>query len=216
MAATTPTGGEHESLRERKRRETRRSILEAVAELELLGGGAIDPSVITYPRIAEIAGVSERTVYRFFPTKADLDRAFLEEQPMLLGLEVDLTDVRVYPDVIEEVGRRWARRTGSAPVPDHEIGIDEYPVSYAARRARDTELVDKVMALAPDGESLGVRQRRAVVAAIQSTLSIRTIAITAQRWNLTIEEATRAHVWTARVLFEALAASAPAPWEGKP
>src|SRR3954447_14742969 len=31
-----------------------------------------DPDAITYPQVAEAAGVSLRTVYRYFPTRSDL------------------------------------------------------------------------------------------------------------------------------------------------
>jgi len=213
VAAEHPPAAEDPPLRERKRQQTRRAILEAAAEIELVGGGAIDPAAITYAHIAKVAGVSERTVYRFFPTKAELDAAYVAEQPLLLGLDPDPTDVSHYPDMIEELGRRWAERTGGARVDEHEVGVDEYPLSFAARRTRDAELVDRLMALAPDSDQLDPRQRRAIAAAVHASLSIRTIAITAQRWNLTIDEATQAHAWTGRVLLDAIASGAIEPWE---
>ena len=213
MASSRPAPeGDDVPLRERKRRLTRRAILEAVAEIELVHGGAIDPSVITYARIAEIAGVSERTVYRFFPTKAALDVAYTEDQPMLLGAEPP-SSVDRYPDMLETFGQLWAERTGDLRVEEHEVDTEDYPLSFQARRDRDAALVDDLMTLAGNAEELGPHQRRALTAAIHSAASIRSIAITAQRWNLTIAEASSAHAWTLRRLFEALAETPPDPWE---
>ncbi len=210
---TSDATGDQPSLRERKRERTRRAIIEAMAEIELIHGGMIDPSLITYARIAEIAGVSERTVYRFFPTKADLDRAYAEELPVGLGLQRHVTDLETYAQAIEEVGQRWTERLGPLRVSEHEIGIDEYPESYAKRRARDEQLVEMLLEERPQLRSLPEGQRRAIAAVINHTLSMRSVAIIAQRWNLTIEEATRIQAWAARAIFAQLARDIPEPWE---
>ena len=56
------------SLRDRRRAETRDQIRRAV--LDLLENEAL--ATISVPAVAERAGVSLRTVYRYFPTKAEL------------------------------------------------------------------------------------------------------------------------------------------------
>lgn len=205
--------GDRPSLRERKREQTRRAILEAIAEIELIHGGSIDPSLITYARIAEIADVSERTVYRFFPTKAELDQAYVEAMPIALGQPMTITDLDSYASAIEEIGRRWAARLGPVRVAEHEIDSDEYPASLASRRSRDAQLVELLVEEMPDLASLPVEQRRAIAAIVNHTLSIRSLAIIAQRWNLTIEESTRVQAWAARALLANLAAEPPRPWE---
>lgn len=204
----------HPSLRERNRARTRRAILEAIAEIELVHGGMIDPSLITYTRIAEIAGVSERTVYRFFPTRGDLDEAYTSEVPTMLDVPIpeDLT-ISTYPDLVEEIGRRWAERTGNMRVAEYEIDGEQYPLSMAARRARDQALVGEVLALVPNADTLSDRQLLTIAAALNSTISLRSIAITAQRWNLTIEEATKSHAWALRTLLESISSKTPEPWE---
>jgi hypothetical protein len=209
------TGGDdaQRSLRDRKRERTRRAILEAIAEIEMVHGGAIDPSLITYARIAEIADVSERTVYRFFPTNAELDHAYAEESPVGLGLQMEVTDVESYAEAIEEVGRRWTERLGPLRIAEHEIDAEEYPESMARRRARDAQLVEMLLAERPELQPLPEVQRRAIAAVVNHTLSIRSVAIIAQRWNLTIEEATRAQAWAARAIVARLAEEPPAPWE---
>lgn len=209
---TEPPAAPH-SLRERKRVQTRQAILEAIAEIELVHGGTIDPSLITYARIAEIAGVSERTVYRFFPTKADLDRAYADELPVGLGMRWNVDDVESYAAAIEELGRLWTERLGPVSVAERELGADEYPESLARRRARDAELVESLTRECPGLGELPETQRRAIAAVVNHTLSIRSLAIIAQRWNLTIEQTTRVQAWAARTLVARLVDAPPEPWE---
>lgn len=212
MATSDPTETQP-GLRERKREQTRRAILEAIAEIEMIHGGMIDPTLITYARIAEIAGVSERTVYRFFPTKADLDRGYSEGVPIGLGLEFRVTDVESYAATIEAVGRRWTERLGPVRVAEHEIDADDYPISMASRRARDDQLVQMLLLEHPELGDLPEVQQRAIAAVVNHTLSVRSVAIIAQRWNLTIEEATRAQAWAARTIVAGLARNSPEAWE---
>jgi AcrR family transcriptional regulator len=209
---TSESEASRPSLRVRKREQTRRAILEAIAEIEMVHGGAIDPSLITYARIAEIAEVSERTVYRFFPTKAALDQAYSEELPVGLGTEMAMTDMESYAKAMEEVGRRWTERLGPVRVAEHEIGADEYPESLARRRERDAQVVRLLLDERPELRDLPEVQQRAIAAVINHTLSIRSVAIIAQRWNLTIEEATRAQAWAARAIVAQLASQPPDPW----
>lgn len=209
-------GGEHahapRSLRERKRAQTRRAILEACAEIELFHGGAIDPERLTYARVAEIAGISERTVYRFFPTRQALDEAYAAERPIGLG-RAEPRDLDGYAAVIEDITKAWSERMGHVRVAEQEIGIEDYPLSIAARRARDLAFIDRLADLTTNAGELDDRQLRALAAAVHSTVSIRTLAISAQRWNLTLEEAGRAHAWTLRTLLAELTRRGAEPWE---
>jgi len=200
------------SLRERKRAQTRRAILEACAEIELFHGGVIDPERLTYARIAEVAGVSERTVYRFFPTKQDLDAAYLADQPIGLGLPSP-TSLEGYADVIEQVTARWSERMGHVRIAEHEVGTDDYPLGIEDRRRRDRELVERLADLVANADDLPERQLLALAAAVNSTVSVRILAISAQRWNLTLAEAGRAHAWAMRTLLEHLADRGVDPWE---
>ena len=58
------------SLRDQQADLTRDLIVRAFQELLRTD----HPDAITYPQVAEAAGVSLRTVYRYFPTRADLLR----------------------------------------------------------------------------------------------------------------------------------------------
>jgi AcrR family transcriptional regulator len=57
----------HSPLREAQAAATRVRILEACASVMATGAD------LTYNNVAEAAGVQQRTVYRYFPTKADLE-----------------------------------------------------------------------------------------------------------------------------------------------
>lgn len=200
------------SLRERKRAQTRQAILEACAEIELFHGGAIDPERLTYARIAEIAGVSERTVYRFFPTKQELDEAYATDRPIGLGHD-EPTTLDGYAAMIEEITRTWSERMGHVRIAEHEVGAEDYPHSFEARRDRDRAFIDHLAAVTANATEIDDRQLRALAAAVHSTVSVRTLAISAQRWNLTLEEAGRAHAWTLRTLLAELARQGAEPWE---
>jgi len=58
-------------LRERQRELTRNAILDAYLELAHVDGA----SAISIPAVARTAGVSPRTIYRYFPTKGELATA---------------------------------------------------------------------------------------------------------------------------------------------
>ena len=63
------------------------------------------------------------------------------------------------------------------------------------------------------GEALPVRQRLAYTAAIHSVRRFPTIAITAQRWGLTLEEAGEAHAWALEALLHAARTQEISPWK---
>jgi AcrR family transcriptional regulator len=65
---------DHRSLREQQVDLTRDLIVRAFRSLLETD----HPDAITYPQVAEAAGVSLRTVYRYFPTRADLLRSAAE------------------------------------------------------------------------------------------------------------------------------------------
>jgi AcrR family transcriptional regulator len=82
----------HSPLRRAQAAGTREQILDAVARLVERGD---DP---TYAAVAKLAGVQERTVYRHFPMKSDLHRAFWarlhESEQALVDSVKDLASLR--------------------------------------------------------------------------------------------------------------------------
>src|SRR5829696_6621765 len=90
-------------LRERRRLAARQALLDAYVELTVEGG----PEAVTFARLAERADVSERTVFRHFASRAELDEAFdqlLLERMEFPGWPARLVDV---PDFIEQLHRRF-------------------------------------------------------------------------------------------------------------
>lgn len=68
------------SIRERNRQATREVIVGAAAELLVEG----DAAALSVPAVSERSGVSVRTIYRYFPTKADLvDAVGLIDDPAI-------------------------------------------------------------------------------------------------------------------------------------
>src|SRR3954471_4794240 len=71
------------------------------------------PDAITFPQVAEAAGVSLRTVYRYFPTRADLLRIAAEWFGELAG-DVPWDDPRTVRDmagVMPHLGRLFDEHT---------------------------------------------------------------------------------------------------------
>jgi AcrR family transcriptional regulator len=90
-------------LRERRRLAARQALLDAYVELTLEGG----PDAVTFARLAERADVSERTVFRHFASRAELDEAF--DQLLLKRMEFPGWPARLaeVPDFIEHLHRRF-------------------------------------------------------------------------------------------------------------
>lgn len=97
------------SLRDQQAELTRELIMRAFQELLRND----HPDAITYPQVAEAAGVSLRTVYRYFPTRADLLQIAAAWFTDLTG-EVPWDDPRTVRDlaaVLPQIGRLFDEHT---------------------------------------------------------------------------------------------------------
>ena len=201
------------TVREEQQALTRQRILEACAVLALRYGGLDDPARFTYQRVAELAGVSERTVYRLFPTKKDLSDAFLDARTLTRGepLPSDLGDLAPF---LRRVCHAWDAqfpRSDDDPVAPagdaedgHDAGGDE------SSRSRD-RVVEAAVALAV-GDAVPPEQRRAIAGVVRLVLSLRSVAQTAARFDLTLAEAGEAHAWAVDTLVQALRREEVPPW----
>ena len=120
----------HAGLRERKKRRTRQQISDVATSLFVVRGF----DRVKVSEIAAIVGVSEKTVYNYFPTKESLvfDRAddgvarlaaaLRERAPgesptkaMLRALDEDMTDLEDLPDEIYALEAMFAEMVATTP-----------------------------------------------------------------------------------------------------
>ena len=188
---------------------TRRRILDACAELALRYGGLDDPAAFTYARVAELSGVSERTVYRAFPTKNDLTAAFLNEATLTRGEPVPEVAAELAP-FVRRVSRTWAeqfpprdddRPTGDL-VPEHERASVLHDEVHAGRVARDAAIQAAIAGALP--ERMSPPEQRAIGGVIRLLTSFRSIAQTAARFDVSLAEAGDAHAWAIETLIGGL------------
>jgi AcrR family transcriptional regulator len=182
-------------LRERHAADTRERIVSAVADL--LEAGAEDE--LTMPGVAAASGVSLRTIYRYYPTRADL----LEAAGRWIG---DQLLKHPYPTNLDEVADLY------------EIGcrdFDERPglvralvVSQLGRSARGYRRRERVEAIRralleelpalPEGE---LRRAEAVLAYLHNMQAYTTLR---EEGGLSGEEVGAAVGWAIRTLVEDL------------
>jgi AcrR family transcriptional regulator len=146
--------------RERRRLAARQALLDAYVEL-LLEGGA---EAVTFARLAERADVSERTVFRHFASRADLEEAFdrmLLERMRFPGWPERLADV---PAFIEDLHRRF----------DEHADLMTVGVRVATARpqsAQSRRLAELRDALAEDLAGLPRERSEEVVAVLDLLIS---------------------------------------------
>jgi AcrR family transcriptional regulator len=148
------------SLRDRRRLAARQALLDAYVELALEGG----PEAVTFARLAERADVSERTVYRHFASRTELDEAFdalLLERIAFPGWPERLAEV---PAFVEDLHRRF----------DEHADLMTVGVRTATARlqpAQTRRLADLRAALAPDLEALDPERAEEVIAVLDLLVS---------------------------------------------
>ena len=115
--------------------ETRRRITEAAIDLH----GTVGPSRTTMSAVAEQAGVERRTLYRHFPTEADLFAA----------CSTHYFDANPWPDLREWRAIRDPRQRLERAL-DELYGYYEHTEPMLSNVLRDAELVDSARdAVAP-------------------------------------------------------------------
>jgi AcrR family transcriptional regulator len=178
--------------------ETRASILRALVDLIVEEG----PGTISIPDVAELAGVSVRTVYHYFPTKEALFDGLTEAIPSLVEqpdgsipgeprspaeLVAAVAGVYRYLDA----NRRMFRA----------LSVSELGGRMAS--ARQSERVDRIdSALAPIRDRLDpdeYRQVRGVVGVLASFAAFDGLTTV---WGLTRDEASVASAWAIRTITE--------------
>jgi len=189
--------GARPSLRERQRSAAREGVLRACAELAVRHRGLQDPEQYTYARIAELAGMSERSVYRLFPTKHDLAAAF-ERENVLSGGRPFPADPREFAPFLSSVVRDLA---AEFPAPDRPTALTDH-ADGSGRDRRDDAIAAGVMPLLDDG--LSASRQAAIVALLRRLMSVRSVVETVDRFPTTLIDAADAQSWAIDVLIAAL------------
>jgi AcrR family transcriptional regulator len=134
------------SLRERRRLAAREALLDAYVELALEGG----PEAITFARLAARADVSERTVFRHFASRAELDEAFdalLLERLEFPGWPSRLDDV---PAFIEDLHHRFDEHADLVTVGVRTATTRLQPAQTRRLEALRASLADDLAGVPPE------------------------------------------------------------------
>jgi len=185
------------SLHDEHAAATRQRIVDAVANLIV----EEHPASLSVPAIAARAGVSLRTVYRYFPTK----EALIDTVSNLNSPEDTL---RAFPpdklqldDLDEYVPQLWGELEHTRASIRAQMATP-IGVQMAKKRAkRRNEVVERV--LADEGVALEPDDQRRLVAMISMLMSRTALFELTDVHGLSVEEAARTAVWTTKAIFEA-------------
>lgn len=170
-----------------------RALMVATAS-EMMRGGS-SPSV---SEVAEAAGVSRSTAYRYFPTQGEMVRAVVAEAlgPILdwdgAGDEDRLAALyaTAFPRLFEhEATFRAALRQSL------EAGAADVTLGRGHRRA--------LLARAVEGENLPPDQARRLVQALSLTFGIEAMIVLRDIWGLSESEAQATALWAGRAMLAA-------------
>lgn len=192
------------SLRDEQARVTRERILEAVGALLERA-----PDVaFSFDDLSKEAGVSRRTIFRYFKDKNELLDAFLSRTNELLGVPVwpasegDL--VTLPPELFEALERNSGTvHALNVSVAGREVRLRDNQSRQAAFRA---SLKDVSKGLSP--------QHKAYLEAVVHLLFTTSAwQIMKDHWNLEGREAGNASAWAIGILLDAIRAQKPEPQE---
>jgi len=197
MTDQTPTHRRYNSpARRQQAAATRERIIAAGAEL-VHRYRTWDWDDLTFRAVAERAGVSERTVYRNFPSERHLHDAVmarLEEEAGVSYNDVELDNIAAVTGRVFASLRRFAIRD-SVPTPGGSAFV-------SADHRRQAALIHAVTAKAPH---LNEYQCRSVAGLLDVLWSPTTYERLARAWKLNDDEAFRAVKWLIGKVAEAVA-----------
>jgi AcrR family transcriptional regulator len=161
-----------EGLRERKKRETRQRLSDTATELFLAHGF----DAVRVSEIAEACGVSEKTVFNYFPTKEALVLDRFQTAPENLRAALGDSDVPAVDAVLRMLADELAAMTGwLASQPDFGAAVEQVANfgkligSTASLRACQRDAVEQLTRLAAqllaDRAGAGADDGQALVAA---------------------------------------------------
>jgi AcrR family transcriptional regulator len=185
-------------LRARQAQHVRTTVLDAViAELE---GTAVDD--LSMADVAAAAGISLRTLYRYFPDRSALLSAAGEHLYGSLGVPFDIAGPQDISASLLEAARRLSTR------PDLARALVRTTAGRATRSAVRGQRVEAIgTALKPATEGLDADTARWATAVITHLCSAASWVIIADESGLDEADAQQAVAWAVDSLIESLAAA---------
>lgn len=183
-------------LRRQRAAETRERILAAGSAL-VHGFTTWDWRALTFRAIAEQAGVSERTVYRHFPTERGLLDAIMRRLEEEAGVCFDAIDLDEVSDLTARGFATLSSFAVSLWVPENP----HHPTLVAEDQRRRDALLGAVVARTSDWSDV---QRRMVAAMLDVLSNVPSYERLVAAWNLDADQTTRAITWSIDLLVEAI------------
>lgn len=195
MNISTPTRKRvyRSQLREDQTRITRERI--CVAASRLLGDDGSEDA-ITYRAVAELAGVTEITVYRHFPTRQDLMHGLWEHLNAQMGPDVGMPTT--VAGLLEQHGSLFAGFDRVAP---QIIASIATPKGREMRAALNSEREQAFLAIVAElAPGLDPSRARQAAALMQLLHSAHAWASLREQWGMTGKEAGTATRWLIELL----------------
>jgi AcrR family transcriptional regulator len=185
------------SLRERQAQHVREEVLEAVlGQLE-----SLDADDVSMASVAAAAGVSLRTLYRYFPDRASLLQAAGEHAFATLGVPVDIGGPeKISASFVEAAARLSAR-------PQLTRALVRTTAGRAARSGVRVEAISR--ALAPLAAGRDEETARWATAVITHLCSSASWVLIADETGLDDSDAQAAVAWAIDALVDALKRTSP-------
>jgi AcrR family transcriptional regulator len=194
MTDTAPARRRYDSpVRRQQAAETRERILAAGAEL-LHGFPTWNWAALTVRAAAERAGVTERTVYRYFATERDLRDAVLERFEEESGVDV----AGLALDDVGPVTARMLRYVSSFPIAPRTPRDETVAAANARQRAA------LLAAVEPHTEEWSAQDRAVAGAVLDVLWSVVSYERMVVDWDLAPEDAIRGLTWTIGLVEQAV------------
>jgi AcrR family transcriptional regulator len=189
-------------LRSEQTKDTRERILAGAARITLF-----DATRLTHAAVAHSAGVSERTVYRHFPTVSALHEAFAKYQERRFGRDQgEVLSLDELPSSYE----RWPDRIESTTALDYVMHEQkDPPMLTKSRRKRYERLERALLDVVPDATQTQVRQLVLVFGALLSPEVFRRGKVLLR---MDPRDVVPGPAWALRVLIDRLR-KGDAPWK---
>jgi AcrR family transcriptional regulator len=198
MTEAAPRRRYDSPVRRQRAAETRERILTAGAEL-LHGFPTWNWAALTVRSVAERAGVTERTVYRYFATERDLRDAVLARFEDESGVAVEGLGL----DDIAPVTTRMLEYASTFPIAPRTPRDDTVAAANARQRAA------LLAALEPHTDGWSAADRAIAGAVLDVLWSVVSYERMVVDWELAPDDAIRGLTWTIQLIEAAVRAGVP-------